>query len=340
METLVNVDREAFRNKYRDDGQRLHNLLADILCGTSVDGHTYSPEERYWVDEIVKWIEFYFVSLDEGQAYVENTLPIGEAFGCPDDLWGTPDFYVISPREVLIADAKFGAEEVEVENNLQVILYAIGIAQVLGWPELPYRLAILQPRSSRVVKVTTLTPVELKDWQARIAPRVRAAIKPHAPLVPNDEGCLYCDGAAYCIALAERMRLIQERMFAAPPNLLPVEELAEILKARGTIRTYLDKIEDRAKQLLELGQKVPGWKRVRGSGRRAWRDEQEALTALELLCPREDLVELKSPAQLEALFRLPRRALDALAPMSEGSPRLAEADDRREELPPVFEKEK
>lgn len=316
-------------------GTRGHEAL-QILLGTGVlPPMADDPELATWVKLVAKWVTFYTAAT--GAILLrEEPCRVGHAFGCPDDLWGTADIVGVSSEELLIADAKFGFIDVDVEFNPQVSLYAIGKATEYEWKHKRYVLAILQPQTEgRPFKVEVLSREQLLDRYERYKPLVAAALRPLAPLVPTGDGCRWCPVAGACPELHRRAQALAVRAFEEPAK-LPVKELARILSSANLIRAALDGAEAYALQALALGEEVPGWKRVATKAHRKWKSEEEAEAFLRLMTDDIYTKTLMSPAQAEKKLGLGRKALDDFAPAPEGVPKLVRADDPRPALAPVF----
>jgi hypothetical protein len=308
------------------------------------------------VAQVARWVRGYLVDHPSSTLYSEERVHVGRAFGCPDDLWGTADVLVSDPagRELLVADAKFGHWEVElewdgaepvdlfgeaevpVERNEQLLLYAIGAANLYGWAHDRYRLAVLQPRSAAPVKECVLEARELEDARTRLAPLVRAALAPDAPLVPTEEGCQFCRAAAVCPALQRRGLELARREFLDPQRLTR-EQLGELVRAAPMIERGLKSARAHATALLVLGQSVPGLKLVRGTKHRQWLDEQVAEQLLRDLGVREPRppAKLMTPAQAEKL--VPAEKLEPWWTKPQGEPVAAPAEDRRRAIAGDFE---
>lgn len=292
------------------------------------------------VKDVAKWL-FHYVASHDPMPVVRNEarVEVGRAFGCPDDLFGTADLIAVSDDEILVADAKFGFIDVDIEENEQVSLYTMGVAEEYGWPDKSYKLVILQPQSTPPWKVEVLTRAELEDRRQRYVPRVKAALQPSAPLVPTESGCEWCPAAGRCPALHHRVGEVAARVFASPPESLSLDALGLILDDAKLVRKALDAAEAYALESMTLGQRVPGWKRVRSRPHRQWKDEAEAEAFLLDRAEPEEIrtaPKLISPAQAEKLLNLPRHALDEIAPAPEGSPTLARERDPRPAIDSPF----
>lgn len=300
-----------------------------------------------WVDVAVRWVLEYLAANPGCVLYTEERARAGVPFGCPDEMWGTADVVIVNlvKLELVVFDAKFGFNEVQVNRNPQLLLYAIGLACDFGWAFKTYLNVILQPRSEIPVKREVLTQGELNAEAFRIHPKVKAALaqweSPMLELVATDEGCKWCSAAGVCPELQKRALQLAKREFAEP-ELLPREDLVLLLKEADRIEAGLNAARVHALRLLQLGQEVPGFKLVRGIKRRIWReDAPEVPLVLEDLGLSHDAIwqqKLITPAQAEK--KVGKHFEDLLQPYIEkplGEPTLAPESDPRLPLPPEFE---
>ena len=299
-----------------------------------------TEEMLEWAGAAADQVGLYVASLSEKvEVYVERRIAVGKAFGCPDELWGTADVVIPVPgeRTLVVADAKFGYDEVEVEANPQISLYAIGLAEEYGWRHDHYRLAILQPRSAEPVKVEEVPRAALMDRARRYRAAVDRALAADAPLVPSDEACRWCPAAGRCPARQERA-LALARQELAEPETLSEDALVYLLDNADRVRSALAAAEAYAARLLRYGKAVAGWKLVAGKTQRRWRDEAEAAEALKLLGVNPYAEpKLLTPAAAARLLKGKTEELDFLAVRPPGEPTLAREKDPRESVAPLFE---
>lgn len=298
-----------------------------------------SPEEDSWVTTAYNWLTLY-EGMHEGFSIIEEPVCPGTAFGCPDELWGTPDYVFVNWRDslVFVVDAKFGYVEVGAEGNLQLLLYTIGVAEAYDWAFERYAIAIIQPQVSPMPKLEILTREELLNETRKLQGRVSRALQNEAALVPTQTGCALCPAAATCPALKEQTAIWAQRAFHRPETIDP-EVLASLLERAPMIRKALDAMEAYALKRLEIGSQIPGWKRVASKGHRKWNDDEEAERVLALLVEDSDALwkrEFISPNQAEKLLKVPRKTVDSLTHKPEGSPMLVRDSDPRPALDSAF----
>jgi hypothetical protein len=291
-----------------------------------------TDEDRGWVRQNTDWVT---KTTEGGSVEYEVRVNPGIHFGVPDDLFGTCDVLIDKPHELVVADYKYGSGHVEVEENPQLLLYAIGAAERYGWRHPAYRLVILQPRTGTgEAREWLITRLELMRWADEFRPRVIAATRHNAALVTSDEGCRWCPAAGRCVELQARNLDLAMRQFA-DPRYITESELLLLLGEAKRIRIGLDAAEDYAQQRLATGLVVPGWKRVAARTQREWEKGREGYIAEQLATFGMDPWEKKlvSPAQAEKKLGKMAGLLAPWITRRDGAPTLAPESDRRPALP-------
>ncbi len=120
-----------------------------------------------------------------------------------------------------------------------------------------------------------------------------------------------------------------------PATALDPSDIATILLRRPRWDAWITAIEERASNLLEAGVTVPGWKLVRRTGNRHWKDKDAAPDVLRALGVQTHAMytepELLSPAKMEKLLPKEKRsAIADLVERPEGALTLVKAENRRE----------
>lgn len=338
--------------QYADRGAALHHLLAEVLDEAHFlelkpgpmefedEGghHRYEATEGdvHQVADVARYALETLQALDGGASlHTEVYSPVGRFFGLPEEvLSGHADLVIDGDEELVVLDAKFGWQEVEVEGNPQLTLYALGLAEHHGWRHAKYRLVVAQPARG-LPREETLNALALRERGERLRPLVTRAADADAQRVAGEQ-CRGCRAAGTCRAFQDyAAESVAAALDLDPQNLSP-EELGALLDRAGLVRHALDAAEAAAAWLIQHGATVLGrrgpWKLVAGRGQRRWKDEREAARLLRALGLEPYRQVLLSPAQAEE--RLGERAglLTAAAPKVPGRPTLAPGDDSRPAL--------
>jgi len=282
-------------NVFADRGTKLHTQLEASLA-------TLHEEDAELVQRMTDWVRGY-QDVTNGVLRTEVHVEIGSAFGLPEGaLAGTADIVIESPRELCVADAKFGYVAVPAKDNYQLILYAIGLMQVSKFNFERIRLVILQDRDE-LVHEHVYTREKLLGIRDELLPKVQsaylAACTNKSVTCVTGEECRYC--ASYkCPAAVQALRSVAVLEDTRPSP----EVLGNLLKEALIAQSVIKSLFAQARDLLDTGTPIPGWKLVTGRGsNRAWREETEAKNALLALGIDPTCTSVVAPAQAEAKLR-------------------------------------
>jgi hypothetical protein len=337
--TMVSADSVASRN-----GTAGHEVLniwlttgsPPLLGAVCANGLLVTQEMIDQARAAVDYVKAYCLGRQH-TLLCEEKVEIGSVFGLePGVCEGTADIIAMTGSELMVADFKTGYQEVIAEENTQLLLYAIGAMEDMGWMYDQVLLVIIQP-SCGEPKEWVLTKSEMMKRVTEMEPKVKLALSKDAPYVPTEEGCQYCPAAGVCKALqAESLKLARaefDTVDALMSRISPAE-LSEILAKADLITAAVAAAKAHALQLIQLGQVVPGWKVVEGRKNRVWKDEARAISTFRLLGYNEAEFappKMLSPAQAEKLLK-DRKAIADLITTPPGSPVLAPEDDKRPAL--------
>jgi hypothetical protein len=252
-----------------------------------------------------------------------------------------------------VVDYKHGAGQlVTPDENPQAMLYAEAALHALkdkSWVK-TVRITIAQPRhrSGGIMSWDT-TPGYIEEWiKGTVKPAALATTKPDAPLVPGEKQCRWCAAKAVCPALLGQALevaqvafkdIVAEEVptltFPNPANMTP-EERAKVASLLTAMDDYKSSFFTYLQELAERGEATPGWKLVRGKANRKWKSEALVVNTLEgilgdLLWERK----LKSPAGVEKIKGVDKKALASLWESPEGKITLAPESDKRPAVLPA-----
>lgn len=324
------------------DGTHSHTLLAycikhDLLDPTTLVGSKMSDQDgefRVDVDRAnrVKVAVDYVKGRTHGHGhlfriYSEERVDPAPLLG-RSDMAGTLDVRLWYASTYEIIDYKDGMSPVDVFDNPQLILYALG---ALCQPDLlPFndiKLTIIQPKlalkGQSHINSHTMSLELLKSKIPQIIAEAAATDNPEAPLVPGDKQCKWCAHRGACSALAGAAMKEVGLMFQPVPGLVPssfdmaqqsadknpatmdADQIRQILEAAPLVRQFIEGVESEAQRRMEAGQPVPGFKLVRGRGSRSWTlpDAEMAEKLIKMGIPKGAVFVTKvvSPAAAEKL---------------------------------------
>ncbi len=232
--------------------------------------------------------------------------------------FGTLDAAIVEPYGTLtVIDFKYGAGiAVDVEDNTQMIYYAVCVAEEYGWEFDKVQLVIIQPRaehSAGPVRRHVMSMAKLFEWVPIFKKGVAETKNPNAKFVHGDH-CRWCPAKTICPEISKKS-LAQARIVFDEVDgdlALPVVQskevianLGNILNAAEKIDMWLSEVRAHAAQVLSRGHKVPGWKLVEKRGTRKWLDTERAARDAKAKWGNKAFTtpELLSPAQLEIKFK-------------------------------------
>lgn len=202
------------------------------------------------------------------------------------DVYGTADHTLIdlANRTLYISDLKYGYEPVEVEENRQLIAYAICALDTF---DLWYKVdkvvtTIIQPRKPHIdgpIRSATYTVFDLREWQPVYAEAVRLSEQPNTKPVAGSH-CKYCPFRARCRARLEDLMSV---MFPdSSEEELSNGEIGLIYERIPEIKRFIDAVADQALENARKGKEPPpGYKLVKGIQRASVENESELIKECE-----------------------------------------------------------
>ncbi len=217
-------------------------------------------------------------------------------------VWGTADYVLYRKGDRLkVYDYKYGkGKVVEVEDNEQALLYAIGVMETeAGTAFDEVELIIVQPRASHAegtVRRWIVPPAALADFRARAAEAAAETLNPEAAVVAGD-WCRWCRARPFCPEFHGAVqREAQADFSVAPPpppqgnnaaerlmarlpeiRLLPVKQLVRALEWEDAANSFFESCRAVLGERLASGESIPGVKLVEGRSNRQWVSEDEVL---------------------------------------------------------------
>ena len=113
---------------------------------------------------------------------------------------GSPDVFMFGGDELIIIDYKYGKVDVKIENNSQLMIYALGV--ISTFQEFAneiniIKMIIYQPREGEI-KATTISKTDLICWGNEVLRPAADAIYRNFKVENAGEWCEYCKGKEYC----------------------------------------------------------------------------------------------------------------------------------------------
>lgn len=238
-------------------------------------------------DEVEKYTTYVFERLAEAQSHTADALIFLEqrldfSKWVPEG-FGTGDCIIIADGTMEVTDLKYGkGVAVFAEENPQMMLYALGALEEYGfiYDIEKVRMTIAQPRLDNF-STWELSVNELLAWaEGELTEKAKEAWEGAGTCKAGD-WCMFCGVKATCKARAEAVLAISEQYQEQDPNLLSIDEIAEILHKAEEIQAWAKDVQDYAlEQARDHGVKFKGWKLVEGRSNRKYTDEGEVATKL------------------------------------------------------------
>lgn len=312
-------------------------------------------------------VAFDHVSVGGWSVQPEMKVVPGEMIG-REDCFGTLDILRTKGDVLEIADYKHGFGIVEPEENIQLILYALGAYAYLARKGIKapgtFHLTIIQPRAPHNKGPVRSWPVSqetLLGWAQKLSAAAKETDDPRAKAVPGDAQCKWCKVGGTCPERAQASLQIVQAKFtpvdtthaslqanlSREPAELTMDQLVFVRQNAALIRGFLDAVETYLEEQAKAGVKVPLHKIVRGPGARKYaKPDSEVIGTIKAIkkldgtdVTAEDYMKesLKTPKQLEDTLRTrvskeDMEVIQGLISKTAGRLMLAPESDPREEV--------
>lgn len=307
------------------------SILLDLAVAPP-DGEEYDSDMEDFLAEYVEFVRSY---VDEGrtvlvESRVEAVVPLksthakilGTDIGT---IPGSGDMIVLPDDEhktLVVGDLKYGRGiEVEVQDNPQIRIYALGALSMLAdeegnLPEIDMvEYAIIQPRLGGI-KISREPVAALLAWRDQhLAPALGQTLcgpEGGATFNPTEDACQWCPVKGNCAALAEQRIAAGVELFQiiteaeaegtdVQVETLETERLGELLTQIRGLTDLHDSIKAEAHRRLCRGEDVPGFKLVSYTPARKWKPGAEERLAKARALWKEPT--LMSPTQAEKVLK-------------------------------------
>ena len=358
-------------SKYATEGTLAHGLLEGCLTpgSWSDDPHAYVGEiietdgiEGEVTEDMATAVK---VAVDEVHAlikeYVDGTMTLEERFDLsplnpPEPMFGTGDVVIRTGDHLHLVDYKHGqGVVVEVEENTQLMYYALGAAVASGKIPATIDVTIIQPRAPHAdgpVRTYSFDRATLIEFKHELFKAAEATQVDDAPLAAGD-WCRFCKAAAVCPAKKAQAETVAMTVFAddveevstsPAPETLTDEDLATVLAQGADVMQWIRDVEAYALGRMEDGHAIPGFKLVRGRSLRKWTDPDAASKYLGrkgVSADQRYTKKLVSPNKAEKALRAlgcDITFLEKFWEKPEGAVKIVPEADKRPAIPPAAER--
>ena len=309
--------------RYAEEGTMLHDVMHRVLSGEPFpEDLTEAQEDK---------VRFALAALDEidpnkeMEFVTETRVHFG---GFLAGVFGSCDLAGRIRHRAVMLDWKFGSGvQVEAEENEQGMFYT---AAGMRTPELRWvfqgvteiEIIIVQPP---VIRRWITSPGRIVAFERELVKAVELSFRTDAP-IKSGAHCRFCAAKPICPAFNTDI----DRALATKTRGLNPQQLADALVMADRLEGWVKDVRALAQTLLENGAPIPGYKLVPKRATRQWADELKALEAFEGLVPAEELIEMRSPAQVEKVLKQHKVSMppDLIISVSSGNTLAPESDPR------------
>jgi len=245
---------EGEPNEAAQKGIRIHSKLAGEAIELEKEEAELADQLREMEGHLVaKWLEAYQVSgvlsTREQRLKLRNDQKKVLCTGKPDVVYvGQGQGKTIA----LLVDYKTGEGVVATEGNYQLQTLGVMVRQEYKAEEVSY--GILQKGSP--IEFASMTDLDLRVWEQRLFIALERALEPTAKRIAG-AWCRYCRAAGACPEAAEETKTLAVR---GETLLLDVSKVPALLYACLAAEGVIEKVREKARELLRGGAEIPGWK--------------------------------------------------------------------------------
>lgn len=287
------------------------------------------------------YVDYVNNASDFDNAVVKIEEKIDLSFIDPD-MFGSNDCIIEEEYgQIEVIDLKYGkGVEVDPTENPQLMFYALGAAHDGSFSQV--KMTIVQPRVDNPIK-SWVVPIERVTEQFKqellyAVERVKAAEKGVDCFEMGDH-CRFCLAKAICPAQKGMAMEVTRDAFSQftepslpPASTLTKDELIKILEHGDTVKDWIASVFGYAQEAMERGEEIDGYKLVRGSSRRRFKDEKKFMEIFEPVLGADIL----QPAKLKGIPALEKiigkKEMAEFVEMPEGKITLAKVDDKRKAI--------
>jgi Protein of unknown function (DUF2800) len=335
-------------NEFSDNGTAMHEVASGCLLRSEfasafvgdliiVSDPSEPLRDITFTTEMAETVQGYVdtvLALAEGhELHVEKRVEFSDFVGVPDQ-FGTADAIILRGDEMCVIDLKTGFRFVEVENNTQLMLYALGAYGLFELTHSPTtaRLMIYQPQHGGmrewVVSIDDLLVfAQTARYAAGLVEMASRSKESHVldPAEwaevylnpdPNDSDCAFCRAMSTCPAKRAKLERVVGLSFDVIDETIKPDHdalrystddyLSTAMKAADELEDFIKAVRAEVERRLLLGQEVPGFGLELGrEGARSWQDADAAVKYMRetMRLPIETCFDMKpiSPTTAEKL---------------------------------------
>ncbi len=326
--SMLQPERKKTESPFSKLGVALHAYSDDLLKGNTprleYDGVVPSNAD---IEELVLPYVDYIKNLKATYYFYEKKVKVCK------DVWGTADCIAYCKEDdcLHICDFKAGRGiYVEVEQNLQLQIYAIGainyFREEYNFTPSKIVLHIIQPALDNL-KSWEVPYDQLKDLRKQIFETIDKINKKEVEFKPSESACRWCNSKPFC---PELKKIANKAALEDFENI----ELSDALKIVPLLKTYIKAVEETSLTKMRQGGNIDGFKLVNGRGARNFFDEKAVIKfLLENKFEEDELFNKKmlTVAQIEKVIKKNKYEIDITRFINKtvGATKIVEQSDKR-----------
>lgn len=306
------------------EGTTAHEYASRILSEGSGLDSIPDDDMRQAVQRYVEFVD----NLEDGYAedpdyLIEEQVDLQHLGG---DCWGTLDYASWNiGRDLYVVDYKHGIVPVEVPNNKQLMIYALGLLEKIGYDFRHIYIVIVQPRAAHMggqIRSQRLTPATFKVFKKQLQEAMAETKEKHATLHAGT-WCQYCPAIGHCPEIVGTAQELARVEFADSvsgtksglPSIDAItdDQLSRIIEHKRVFIAWLEGCSNEAVERIGLGKELSGLKLVRSPGRARWKDPDNLPTELTIAKPMTITEARKEFDDIEDLIEHPEGKIVAVS---------------------------
>lgn len=207
-----------------------------------------------------------FAKLCETYCHGERRLFVEQRMWWRDSVSAQVDAVAYNGTTALVVDYKTGRGEVDdAQDNYQLAVQALCVYEEIG-PE-NIIVAVIQPWASPQFTVAQYDADAIAAAEVLVKETLLEIEKPDAPRVAGVDQCKYCKARATCPAAINEVKSMAMTPFRAGMVIDP-KYMSKLLEDCKLASSIIHEIRSHAKEMLDRGIEIPGWKLSKGQERR------------------------------------------------------------------------
>ena len=317
-------------SKHAQRGVYLHDVAHKLLTEQQVNPNLDIDEQQAVMSYVT------YCSSLPGKTLYEEKVDFSKIV--PDG-FGTTDCINVDGDTLTAVDLKTGrGVKVYAQDNEQLMLYAIGALDTLYIDQVcPIKKVKLVVHQNIIDHVDewVLSVHELDDFGFQANIKALEALDPDiASFAPSQDTCRFCKAQGICKAYQDFVFDDVVKQFvdvSAQPvvdaDKLSNDDIAALLPKLDELESWSKSVRSVAKDKLNIGEEIKGFKLVQGRASRRWIDESEAIETIidRGLLGQGEVYTKKaiSPAQAQKILKKNYPLIEDLVEKSHGPSRVA-----------------